>query len=57
MFIKIAIPKHFQLRLISGFWNMLLLKKGDIVLLWRQGRKINTSRCWTGKRQGMPGMC
>lgn len=30
MFIKIAIPKHFQLRLISGFWNMLLLKKGDI---------------------------
>ena len=30
MFIKIAIPKHFQLRLISNFWNTLLLKKGDV---------------------------
>ena len=30
MFIKIAIPKHFQLRLISNFWNMLLLKRGDV---------------------------
>lgn len=30
MYIKIAIPQHFQLKLIPNFQNMLLLKKGDI---------------------------
>ncbi|MEY8515629.1 RNA polymerase sporulation sigma factor SigE [Lachnospiraceae bacterium 29-84] len=30
MYIKVAIPKHFQLKLVSSFWNMLMSKKGDI---------------------------
>ncbi len=30
MYIKIAIPQHFQLKLIPNFQNMMLLKKGDI---------------------------
>lgn len=30
MYIKIAIPEHFQLKLIPTLQNMLLLKKGDI---------------------------
>lgn len=30
MYIKIAIPQHFQLKLIPNFHNMMLLKKGDI---------------------------
>lgn len=30
MYIKIAIPEHFQLRLIPTMQNMLLMKKGDI---------------------------
>ncbi len=30
MYIKIAIPQHFQLKLIANIRNMLLMKKGDI---------------------------
>lgn len=30
MYIKIAIPQHFQLKLMPNFHNMMLLKKGDI---------------------------
>lgn len=30
MYIKIAIPQHFQLKLIPNFHNMMLLKKGDV---------------------------
>ncbi len=30
MYIKIAIPQHFQLKLIPNFQNMMLLRKGDI---------------------------
>ncbi|MCI9137877.1 MAG: RNA polymerase sporulation sigma factor SigE [Lachnospiraceae bacterium] len=30
MYIKIAIPRHFQLKLIPSIRNMLLLRKGDI---------------------------
>lgn len=30
MYIKIAIPQHFQLKLIPNIQNMMLLKKGDI---------------------------
>ena len=30
MYIKIAIPQHFQLKLIPNFQNTMLLKKGDI---------------------------
>ena len=30
MYIKIAIPEHFQLKLIPTLQNLMLLKKGDI---------------------------
>lgn len=30
MYIKIAIPQHFQLKLVANIRNMLLVKKGDI---------------------------
>lgn len=30
MYIKITIPKHFQLKLIPNIWNLLFLKKGDV---------------------------
>ena len=30
MYIKIAIPQHFQLKLIPNIQNMMLLRKGDI---------------------------
>lgn len=30
MYIKIAIPQHFQLKLVANFRNMLLVKKGDV---------------------------
>ncbi|MEG0961380.1 MAG: RNA polymerase sporulation sigma factor SigE [Lachnospiraceae bacterium] len=30
MYIKIAIPQHFQLKIIPTFQNMMMLKKGDI---------------------------
>ena len=30
MYIKIAIPQHFQLKLIPNLRHMLLAKKGDI---------------------------
>ncbi len=30
MYIKIAIPQHFQLKLIANIRNMLLMRKGDI---------------------------
>ncbi len=30
MYIKITIPRHFQLKLIPNIRNLLLLKKGDI---------------------------
>ena len=30
MYIKIAIPQHFQLKLVASIRNMLLVKKGDV---------------------------
>ena len=30
MYIKIAIPQHFQLKLVANIRNMLLVKKGDV---------------------------
>lgn len=30
MYIKVAIPRHFQLKLVANIRNMLLLKKGDV---------------------------
>ncbi len=30
MYIKIAIPQHFQLKLVAGIRNLLLVKKGDV---------------------------